>query len=104
MVVLKNQVSNIKKVVTTKIDNITQSRPAETKGTLYGLGYGAFAGYLFGGAVTFGGGAVVLPLIAITAVTGGLIGNRAGIGKDRQAMLSEIDDEIAADLETLDEE
>ncbi len=104
MAVFKNPVSSFKNIVTTKMGNITESRPNETKGTLYGLGYGAFTGYLFGGAVTFGSGAIVLPLIAVAAVTGGLIGNRAGIGKDRQSLLSEIDHEIAADLETSDEE
>ena len=101
MAELKDRVNDFRKTVADKVGKVTERRPKETKGTLYGIGYGAFAGYLFGGAVTLGG-AVVLPLIAVAAVTGGLIGNRAGIGKDKKDLLNEIDHEIAAVLETDD--
>ncbi len=65
------------------------------------MGYGAFAGLLIGGVVSVG--AVGLPLIAVAAVTGGLIGNRAGIGKDKKTLLNELDHDSDTSQEASDE-
>jgi uncharacterized protein YcfJ len=85
-----DQASILKKIITDKVEAVTESRPKETRGTLYGIGYGAFAGFIIGGGVTIGS-AVALPLVAVAAVTGGIIGNRAGIGKDKQTLQNEMD-------------
>ncbi|MDP6125942.1 MAG: phospholipase D-like domain-containing protein [Candidatus Latescibacteria bacterium] len=60
--------------------------PAQTGGTLAGLGVGTGAGYLVGGSigvVAFGGG-IGIPIVVICAAGGVIAGNRLGIARDKR--------------------
>jgi len=61
-----------------------KDRPAETIGTLLGAGSGGAIGIVIGGmGVVAMGTGFGIPAGIVLGLTGGLIGNRIGVGKDR---------------------
>jgi len=66
--------------------NYARSRPKEVKITLFGAGTGVGIGYAIGGSIGVVGffGGVGIPWVVLLALSGGVLGNRIGIAKDKK--------------------
>ncbi|MGY3588527.1 uncharacterized protein YcfJ [Bradyrhizobium sp. USDA 4341] len=64
-----------------------KARPKEFHWSIYGIAAGAFVGLFLGGVgIAALGAAIGVSAWIITAIAGGMIGNRIGIGKDKATL------------------
>ncbi len=72
---------------------ISKARPREFRWSIYGILVGALAGTFIGGmGIAVLGLAFGLPASLISAIVGGMIGNRVGVEKDHKARSEEAAD------------
>ena len=67
------------------VSNFAKSNPEEAKSTIIGTSAGAGIGFAIGGSIGVVGffGGVGIPWIVLMALSGGALGNRLGIGRDK---------------------
>ena len=73
------------KSTTKAVSNFAKSNPEEAKSTIIGTSAGAGIGFAIGGSIGVVGffGGIGVPWIVLTALSGGVLGNRIGIGRDK---------------------
>lgn len=67
------------------VSNFAKSNPEEAKSTIIGTSAGAGIGFAIGGSIGVVGffGGIGIPWIVLMALSGGALGNRLGIGRDK---------------------
>ena len=67
-----------------------KDRPSETIGTIVGADGGSAIGSVIGGmGIVAMGTGFGIPALIVLGLTGGIIGNRIGVGKDRPVVKSD---------------